>query len=78
LFVGFLGTVNESDFSPPFIDGFGARLPVADQTALRPVVGREISRLPPRRFPYMPRSLTPQVGLSLTISVQDRVAFCGP
>jgi hypothetical protein len=26
----------------------------------------------------MPRSLTPQIGLFLTISVQGRVAFCGP
>ena len=37
----------------------------------------EVSRFPRRRFPYMPRSLTPRAGPNLTNSGHGRCAFCG-
>jgi len=59
LFIGFIATMSESDFSGSCISGFGSCLPATDHPATTaPMPDPEISRFPRKERPYMPGSET--------------------
>ena len=73
LFAGFFATMAESDFSGPFIIGYGSS-PSRCGPALR-LVRPEISRFPCKERAYMPGSTTTPGRLSTRISALRRLAF---
>ena len=59
LFIGFIATMPESDFSGSCISGFGSSPPATDHPATTaPMADPEISRFPRKERPYMPGSKT--------------------
>jgi hypothetical protein len=77
LFAGFFATMARSDFSSPYIVGYGfSRLPDAGRRAvLRPMVRLEISRFPCKERAHMPGSSTPPGRRGARVWRAVRVAF---
>ena len=76
LFGSFVATMAKSDFSYPYITGYGSSPSRCGPEAVRPLLVRhEISRFPHKERPHMPGSSTALGRMNARSNAFNRIAF---